>query len=132
MQTEVVATESIHSQTAERFSSNECENFERDGYVIVRGLADAATVATMIDVVRTGLSAIDPGPVEFEADLHYPGAPETRQSQGGNTIRRLKEALENMMPAEAASSTSGRWLSTVVTISMKSSPSRSSIAAASV
>ena len=91
MQTEV-APESIRSHTAELFSSDEREKFERDGYVIVRGLADAATVATMIDVVRAGLLANDPGPVEYEADLHYPGAPETRQSQGGDTIRRLKEA----------------------------------------
>src|SRR5262249_36558013 len=31
-------------------------------------------------------------PVEYEADLHYPGAPQSREGAGGDTIRRLKEA----------------------------------------
>lgn len=74
-----------------RFSSSECGQFERDGYVIARGLADPELcrrmrAATIADV------AGDVQPVEYEADLHYPGAPRSRDVAGGNTIRRLKEA----------------------------------------
>ena len=31
-------------------------------------------------------------PIEYEAELHYPGAPESLQAVGGRTIRRLKQA----------------------------------------
>lgn len=32
------------------------------------------------------------GPVEFEADLDYPGAPANRDAEGGRTVRRLLQA----------------------------------------
>ena len=44
----------------------------------------------MMDCIRTTLAAPF-GPVEYEADLHYPGAPGSRAAAGGDTIRRLKE-----------------------------------------
>ena len=31
-------------------------------------------------------------PIEYEADVRYPGAPESRTAQGGETVRRLKQA----------------------------------------
>jgi phytanoyl-CoA hydroxylase len=31
-------------------------------------------------------------PIEFEADLQYPGAPRSREERGGRTVRRLKQA----------------------------------------
>ncbi|MBX3440384.1 MAG: phytanoyl-CoA dioxygenase family protein, partial [Planctomycetaceae bacterium] len=31
-------------------------------------------------------------PIEYEADVHYPGSPESRESVGGRTVRRLKQA----------------------------------------
>ena len=31
-------------------------------------------------------------PIEYEADLRYPGAPESRQAEGGQTVRRLLSA----------------------------------------
>lgn len=74
-----------------RFSADEESKFERDGYLIVKGLADNSVVDRMIEVTRRGLELGD-GPVEFEADLQYPGAPTSRAGTGGNTIRRLKEA----------------------------------------
>ncbi len=71
-----------------RFSTDEVEQFHRDGFFIVRGLGEPALLETMRDVTRTHLQEpIDP--VEFEADVHYPGAPESRAAAGGQTVRRL-------------------------------------------
>lgn len=73
------------------FSAAELDRFARDGFVIVRGLADAELRRQMIEVTRADLiSRTDP--VEYEADLHYPGAPQSRSMPGGDTVRRLKEA----------------------------------------
>jgi phytanoyl-CoA hydroxylase len=73
------------------FAPREREQFERDGYVIARGLARPDLCRRMLDVVIAAVAAGTP-PVEYEADLHYPGAPRSREVAGGNTIRRLKEA----------------------------------------
>jgi phytanoyl-CoA hydroxylase len=45
----------------------------------------------MREVVLTHLAAAVP-PVEYEADLHYPGAPRSRDAPGGATVRRLLQA----------------------------------------
>jgi len=75
----------------DRFSADELAQFEHDGFVIVRQLAAPETCRQMIDCTLEALAnAI--GPAEFEADLHYPGAPGSRAAAGGDTIRRLKEA----------------------------------------
>jgi phytanoyl-CoA hydroxylase len=80
------------SDSRELFSNDELTRFERDGYLIAPGLTDAATVAEMQRVTADGLAqAIEP--IEYEADLHYPGAPESRSANGGQTARRLKQAL---------------------------------------
>ena len=50
-----------------------------------------AVVERMIAVTEAGLRSGE-GPVEYEADLRYPGAPASREQEGGQTIRRLKEA----------------------------------------
>ncbi|MAT16160.1 MAG: phytanoyl-CoA dioxygenase [Planctomyces sp.] len=73
------------------FSSEEVAQFERDGYIIVRNLADPELVQQMRKVTRKHLEeAILP--LEFEADVKYPGSPLSRDSVGGHTIRRLKQA----------------------------------------
>jgi phytanoyl-CoA hydroxylase len=69
----------------------EREQFARDGFVIVRGLADDALRREMLEVTHDHL-AREIGPIEYEADLHYPGAPSSLQSEGGRTVRRLKQA----------------------------------------
>lgn len=73
------------------FAAEELEQFGRDGYVIVRQLLEPPVHRQMLDVTRAGLAS-GAGPVEYEADLHYPGAPLSRGVTGGDTIRRLKEA----------------------------------------
>lgn len=89
MSTVQVVSESQSS--ADRFTADEAAAFERDGYIIVRGLVDESTRQRMLAVTREGL-ARQVEPLELEADVHYPGAPETRDSVGGRTVRRLKLA----------------------------------------
>jgi phytanoyl-CoA hydroxylase len=74
-----------------RFTVEELQAFRRDGFVVVRGLADERIVQRMREVTLDNL-ARRVEPLELEADLHYPGAPESRDSRGGRTIRRLKQA----------------------------------------
>jgi len=73
------------------FSPVQVEQFQRDGYVVVRGLASDTLRQKMLDATRAGVEKFIE-PIEYEADVHYPGAPETRQSKGGRTVRRLKQA----------------------------------------
>lgn len=46
----------------------------------------------MLEVTRRGLEQVIE-PVEFEADLNYPGAPQSAADEGGRTVRRLKQAF---------------------------------------
>lgn len=73
------------------FSDSELASFNRDGFVIARGLANADLIRRMKSVTEAGVrDGIDP--VEYEADLQYPGAPASHAEHGGRTIRRLKQA----------------------------------------
>ena len=70
------------------FNDADLAQFTRDGYVIARGLAPAATVARMREIALMHLA--EPRlPVEFEADTQYPGAPASLDAPGGRTVRRL-------------------------------------------
>lgn len=75
-----------------RLSSEEMTAFQRDGYLILRGLVPPATVETMLSVTRDDLARAT-APVEFEAEVAYPGSPASLDAEGGRTIRRLKQAL---------------------------------------
>ncbi|WP_019449750.1 phytanoyl-CoA dioxygenase family protein [Cupriavidus sp. BIS7] len=65
--------------------------FHAGGYIVLRQFASEATCAALEAVTREHLAGALP-PVEFEADLGYPGAPVSRDSAGGNTVRRLRQA----------------------------------------
>ena len=65
--------------------------FHAGGYIVLRKFASEATCAALEAVTREQLAAAVP-PVEFEADLGYPGAPATREAAGGHTVRRLRQA----------------------------------------
>jgi phytanoyl-CoA hydroxylase len=71
--------------------SEELAAFNRDGFVVVRGLADEPLRQRMLDVIWDGIRR-RVEPIEYEADLQYPGAPVSRDAEGGGTPRRLKEA----------------------------------------
>jgi phytanoyl-CoA hydroxylase len=78
-------------QQSGAFTSAEQEFFTREGYIIVRGLADQGICEEIRAVAEEHLSRRI-RPWELEATLHYPGAPVSQNAEGGNTIRRLLQA----------------------------------------
>lgn len=74
-----------------RFELQELAAFRADGYAIVRQAVDADTRRAILDVVRDHLTR-EVGPAEYEAQLHYPGAPPSLDAPGGHTVRRLLQA----------------------------------------
>jgi phytanoyl-CoA hydroxylase len=73
------------------FSDAERAAFERDGFLILRGLLPAAARARMLAVAERDLAAARP-PLEYEAETQYPGAPASLDAPGGRTVRRLLQA----------------------------------------
>lgn len=65
--------------------------FRRDGYLIVRNFTDAAMCRELDRIVEDSLHP-PIAPLEYEADVHYPGAPMSKMSRGGFTPRRLLNA----------------------------------------
>lgn len=66
-------------------------HFEEHGYVILRNFTPTETVDEILSITRHDCIN-EVGPVEYEADLKYPGAPASNRDIGGQTIRRLKQA----------------------------------------
>jgi len=65
--------------------------FSRDGYYVARGLVSKKEVDSLVSIINDSLSPAL-APVEFEADVHYPGAPTSKNAPGGQTPRRLLHA----------------------------------------
>jgi phytanoyl-CoA hydroxylase len=61
------------------------------GFVVVPGLVPVERCEEMKRVAQRQLNEAA-APVEFEADLQYPGAPSSRHAPGGKTVRRLLDA----------------------------------------
>jgi len=74
------------------FSSSEIEQFQRDGFVVIRGLAAPSLCERMKSLTERHL-AIPVEPVEYEADTHYTGAPPSREAPGGRAVRRLLQSF---------------------------------------
>ena len=75
------------------FAPDEVRAFRGDGYVIARGLADPALCDRILSVARDHLVR-EQGPIEYEAELGYPGAPASLDAPGGHTVRRLLQAYD--------------------------------------
>ncbi len=69
----------------------ETRAFARDGYLVVRGLCPAPLREQLLTLSQAQLDPLL-GPVEFEADVGYPGSPASRAAEGGNTPRRQLNA----------------------------------------
>jgi phytanoyl-CoA hydroxylase len=67
------------------------ERLREKGFVVVPGFVPADALKELNEAARKQLSA-RADPLEYEADLQYPGAPLSRAAQGGETVRRLLEA----------------------------------------
>ena len=72
-------------------STQQIARFARDGYLILPGLADTALCRQIVADARQWL-AQDRQPIEYEADVDYPGSPASRAAEGGLTARRLLQA----------------------------------------
>lgn len=90
------------------------DEFHRDGFLVAPGLF--AAEATMLADCAAGM--LDPllAPAEFEADVGYPGAPESRVARGGLTPRRLLHAYSRdaRLRAVATDVRLGRHLTAMV------------------
>ena len=84
-------TSAVASEPALEFKRSELEQFEQDGYFVVRNLINRTDIQRMREITDKGVRE-HIAPVEYEADLQYPGAPQSSQAEGGRTIRRLKQA----------------------------------------
>jgi phytanoyl-CoA hydroxylase len=67
------------------------EELRVTGFVVLPGFVRGGGLARLDAAARAQLAARAP-PVEFEADLRYPGAPASRTAAGGETVRRLLDA----------------------------------------
>lgn len=81
----------MSAEPSSGFAAEDVSRFERDGYLVARGLAPEALRARMLEAARSHLAAATP-PLEYEADVKYPGAPESHEAPGGRTVRRLLQA----------------------------------------
>ena len=61
------------------------------GYVVVPRFVPLDELTKLNEAARAQLAA-RADPIEFEADLRYPGAPPSRAAAGGETVRRLLDA----------------------------------------
>lgn len=73
------------------FTASQLEQFEQDGFLIVRNLA---AESLRVRIMRLIDSSLNPplGPLEYETDVNYPGSPSSQSSPGGLTPRRLLNA----------------------------------------
>jgi phytanoyl-CoA hydroxylase len=71
--------------------AGDAARFAADGYLVLRRFCAPAACEAIAVEVREALHPVL-GPAEFEADVGYPGAPESRAAPGGNTPRRLLHA----------------------------------------
>lgn len=67
------------------------QQFMRDGYLKVSGINASELRKRMVNVVEESIKPAL-GPLEYEAEVHYPGAPSDRGADGGDTPRRLLHA----------------------------------------
>lgn len=81
-------TSRTHKNNRQPLSDMAVGQFERDGFIVERGLADPGLCEQLAHIVDESLEPAL-APLEYEADVQYPGAPESRDQQGGLTPRRL-------------------------------------------
>ncbi len=74
-----------------KFNEEQLQQFGRDGYTVARGLLGSDRVNQLRSTIEWHLSP-PLAPLEFEADVSYPGSPESQLAVGGQTSRRLLSA----------------------------------------
>ncbi|QDU61776.1 Phytanoyl-CoA dioxygenase (PhyH) [Planctomycetes bacterium Pan216] len=79
-------------QHMDALTPGELEFFQENGFLVLQQLAPVALVERLGLLTEELASIADP-PVEYEASVGYPGAPESQASPGGRTVRRLRHAV---------------------------------------
>lgn len=74
-------------------TSAQVVQFKNFGYVIVPEFASAEYCEDVVTLARRELKN-QIMPIEYEADTLYPGAPQSRAAEGGDTARRLLRATQ--------------------------------------
>ena len=77
--------------SARTSSQAQIRELREKGYTVVAGFVPQEGLAPLNDAARLQLAA-RMEPLEFEADLQYPGAPSSHTAAGGETVRRLLDA----------------------------------------
>jgi phytanoyl-CoA hydroxylase len=78
--------------TSESSLKTQIDELREKGYVVIPQFVTEAGLRELNAAARTQLRNRVP-PLEFEADLQYPGAPPSRAAAGGETLRRLLDAF---------------------------------------
>lgn len=78
---------------SEFLSPAQLRQFRQDGYLVLRGMISPDACADIRAVVQDHLQQAIP-PLEYEAEVGYPGAPDSLDAPGGRTVRRLKGAYQ--------------------------------------
>ncbi len=73
-------------------TKEQIETFHRDGFIKLPKLVDIKIVQQMVTLTDQFMIDQIP-PIEYEAELGYPGAPSTTDADGGQTIRRFLRAM---------------------------------------
>ncbi|MGF6264313.1 phytanoyl-CoA dioxygenase family protein [Paraburkholderia youngii] len=76
---------SLHSK------KEQIQTLREQGFVVVPGLVSPERCDELKRIAQRQLQEAA-APIEFEADLKYPGAPSSKDAPGGHTVRRLLDA----------------------------------------
>lgn len=68
------------------------EHFNQQGYCVITQAQTPAFCKFVLDLAKEHLEQ-GQEPMEYEADVSYPGAPESKDAPGGTTVRRLLNAI---------------------------------------
>lgn len=74
-------------------SAAQLRQFRQDGYLVLPAMVAPDACADLRAVVQDHLRRAVP-PLEYEADVGYPGAPSSLDAPGGRTVRRLQSAWQ--------------------------------------
>ncbi len=74
-----------------KLNAGQIEQFHQEGYLILRSLVPEPICALMQSITDAHLEAAVE-PLEYEAEVGYPGAPASLAAPGGRTVRRLRGA----------------------------------------
>lgn len=109
----IVLVDIIEEKMSASSVAAQVATLREQGFVVARQFASPATVKALHTEAQQQLAQAV-APLEYEADLQYPGAPSSRQAQGGATVRRLLNAYDRGPLFQAWSTTPAvaNWLRT--------------------